>query len=152
MKSSLISLECRKLCFIRCVYAIGLQIGAQYLLLATFLFFVNFDILHPINWITDTCHLMLSFYTWLCIVPLIISVAAYGFLLGKSQLSVHKYYSSRFLWICGSFLRKTGFLAIHLIVGFSTAWVYSRFLHHDYKYVTQKLPVRNNKDLFFLEF
>ncbi|XP_055853415.1 nucleoporin Ndc1 [Episyrphus balteatus] len=131
--SSAVNLECKKLCMFRCLYAVGLSIAMQYLLLTIFLLFVNFDIFHPITWIATTFRLMYSFYTWLSIMPLISSVIVFGILLGKSFLSVKKYYATRFRWFFGTALRKFTFLGIHLMVGFLTAWLYARFLHPDYR-------------------
>ncbi|XP_055907094.1 nucleoporin Ndc1 [Eupeodes corollae] len=131
--SSAVTLECKKLCMFRCLYAVGLSIAMQYFLLTVFLLLVNFHILHPVNWITTTFGLIFSFYTWLSIMPLISSVIVFGILLGKSFLSVKKYYATRFRWFIGTVLRKFAFLGIHLMVGFLTAWLYARFLHEDYR-------------------
>lgn len=128
-----ITMECKKICLFRCLSAVGLSVGVQFMLLAVFLLFVNFHILHPIGWIAGTIGVMLSFCTWLSIIPLISAAVIYGMLLGNSHLAVKKYYTSRFQWLLGTALRKATFLFVHVIVGFLTAWLYARFLHDDYK-------------------
>ncbi|XP_065365791.1 nucleoporin Ndc1 [Calliphora vicina] len=135
--SSLI-LECKKLCLYRCLSAVALSISMQFILLAIFLLFVNFHVLHPVMWITETVGLMFSFYTWLSIMPLISAVIIYGILLGKSHLAVKKYYTTRFRWLLGTAVRKLAFFFIHIAMGFLTTWLYARYLHMDYRSLLYK--------------
>lgn len=131
--SSAAALECKKLCMFRCLNAVGLSIAMQYILLTIFLLFVNFDIFHPINWISTTFSVMTSFYTWVSTMPLISAVIVFGVLLGNSFLGVKKYYPSRFRWFIATALRKFLFFVIHLMMGFLTAWLYARFLQEEYR-------------------
>ena len=131
--SSSIILECKKLCIIRCLTAVSLSVCSQFLLLALFLLFVNFDLLHPLQWISGTIGLMFSVYTWFSILPLIASVILYGILLGSSYLAVKHYFASRFRWVIGHFVRKLLFFGAHVLVGFLTAWLYVKFLRLDFR-------------------
>ena len=128
-----IILECKKLCIIRCLTAVALSVGSQFLLLGIFLLFVKFDLLHPLQWLSDSVGLMFSIYTWFSIIPLIAAVVVYGILLGSSLLAVPRYYGSRFQWLLGNFMRKCLFLMAHLLMGFLTAWLYVKFLRFDFR-------------------
>uniref|UniRef100_A0A034W4Q1 Nucleoporin Ndc1 n=1 Tax=Bactrocera dorsalis TaxID=27457 RepID=A0A034W4Q1_BACDO len=125
--------ECKKLCLRRCMLALSYSIAMQYLLLGFFLFFVNFHVLHPLNWISGTISVLFSLYTWFSILPLIGSVVLYTILLGKSFLAVKRYYPTRFQWFIYTAPRKALFFTLHLLVGYLTAWLYTSFLHVDYR-------------------
>ncbi|XP_075154213.1 nuclear division cycle 1 [Haematobia irritans] len=136
--STTIVLECKKLCLYRCLTAVALSIMMQFFLLTVFLLFVNFHPFHLLNWITETFGLVFSFYTWLSIMPLISAVIIYGILLGKSHLAVKQYHGTRFKWLLGTVVRKSLFLMTHIVVGFLTAWLYTRYLHMDYRSLVYK--------------
>lgn len=105
----------------------------QFLLLALFLLFVNFSILHPISWIVETFRLILSIYTWLWITPLSSAVIVYGIFLGKSYLNEKQTYRTRFMIIYKTTIPKFIFFGLHFIVGLFTTVLYTRFLSADYK-------------------
>ncbi|XP_017492313.1 PREDICTED: nucleoporin Ndc1 [Rhagoletis zephyria] len=128
-----ILVECKKLCLRRCMAALVYSIAMQYMLLGIFLFFINFQVLHPLKWVGDTVGLFFSFYTWFSILPLIGAVILYCILLGKSFLVVKRYYATRFQWLVYSAPRKALFLVLHLLVGYLTAWLYANFWHVDYR-------------------
>lgn len=130
--SSPAELECKKLCVRRCLFAVTFGIAIQYLLLSIFLLLVNFSLLHPIQWVTETFSLVFSVYTWLKITPLISALVLYGIFLGNSFLAVPKYYPSRFAWLCGTFLKKWVSFVLHALLGFLTAWLYAGFLSEEY--------------------
>ncbi|XP_004524274.1 nucleoporin Ndc1 [Ceratitis capitata] len=125
--------ECKKLCLRRCMLALVYSIGVQYLLLGFFLFFINFQVLHPLRWISDTISLLFSFYTWFSIIPLIGAVVLYSILLGKSFLAVKRYYPTRFQWLIYTAPRKVLFFILHLLVGYLTTWLYANYWHVDYR-------------------
>ncbi|KAL5284259.1 NDC1 family protein [Megaselia abdita] len=129
-------LECKKILVYRCLHAVGFSLATQYFLLAVFLLFVNFHPLHPISWISSTVGLVFSFYTWFCSMPLIAATIVYGIFLGNAHLAGRKYYSSRFSWLVAKTPKKAAFFAIHGVLGFLTAWLYSRFLGEDYRNLT----------------
>lgn len=143
-------IESKKIFVLRCFHAVLLSAGLQFLLLAVFLLFVNFNIFHPIKWIAETISLVLSFYTWFCIMPLISVTITYSLLLGNSYLAVRKYYSTRISWIYGTGLRKISFLGIYIMIGFLTAWLYSRFLKDDYKSIIVECFEGNCLNLRFM--
>lgn len=128
-----VELECKKVCAIRCLYAVICNVAMQFLLLALFLLFVNFSIWHPINWIMQTFRLILSVYTWLYITPLISVVIVYGFHLGKSYLKEKQMYRTRFMIIYKTTLPKCVFFTLHFLIGILTTWLYTRFLSNDYQ-------------------
>lgn len=126
-------LECRKICVERFIYAILYSVGAQYLLLTVFLLLVNFSVLHPIGWILGSFQLLFSLSTWLWIMPLISAVVVHGILLAKSHLSEAKYCPTRFQQIYRSVVHKSTLLLVNSVVGFLTAWLYTRFLRDEYR-------------------
>lgn len=131
---SFLILECKKRCLYRCLSAVAISITMQFFLLAVFLLFINFHVMHPVMWITETVGILFSFYTWLSIMPLISAVIIYGILLGKSHLAVKKYYATRFRWLIATAVRKFTFFLVHITMGFLTIWLYARYLHMDYRY------------------
>ncbi|KAL9897784.1 nuclear division cycle 1 [Glossina fuscipes fuscipes] len=128
--------KCKMLLLSRCLIALVLSVFMQYLLLAVFLLFVNFNALHPMRWLKETSSLIFSFYTWVVITPLIVSIVIYAILLGKSHLAIKRYYASRFVWLVKTFPRKLSFLGIHIVMGLLTACTYTQFLHEDYRSLT----------------
>ncbi|XP_053946640.1 nucleoporin Ndc1 [Anastrepha ludens] len=128
-----IAVECKKLCLFRCMLALTNSITMQCLLLGIFLLFINFQVLHPVRWISETISLLFSLYTWLSILPLNGAIVLYGILLGKSFLSVKRYYPTRFQWLVYTAPRKVLFLVLHLLIGYLSAWLYSNFWHVDYR-------------------
>lgn len=131
--ASTAELECKKILVYRCLHAVGFSIATQYFLLAVFLLFVNFHPLHPLSWITSSVGLVLSFYAWFCIMPLIAATVIYGIFIGNAHLANKKYYHSRFSLLIAKTPKKSAFLAIHGFLGFLTAWLYSRFLGEDFR-------------------
>lgn len=127
--------KCKVLLLSRCLIALVLSVFMQYLLLAVFLLFINFNALHPMRWLKESSSLIFSFYTWVVITPLIASIFIYAILLGKSHLAIKRYYASRFVWLVKTFPRKLSFLGIHIVVGLLTACTYTKFLHEDYRWV-----------------
>lgn len=127
-----IDIECKKICVVRCLSAVVCSVAMQFMLLTIFLLFVNFNIFHPIAWITSTFWLIFSIYTWLWILPLISIVILYGIYLGKSYLNGRPTYGTRFVAFFKQFLPKSLFLGLHCLIGFLTTWLYSRFLESDY--------------------
>lgn len=125
-------LECKRICVLRCVYAILYSVVMQNLLLTLFLLFVNFSVFHPLAWITDTIALLLSFSTWLCLIPLISIIVIHGIFLGKTYIDEQVYHPTRFSLLCKTSLRQAIMLTIHTLIGFLTAWVYAKFLHGAY--------------------
>lgn len=127
-----INLECKKLCIRRCFYALAYSVTAQYFLLTVFLLYVNYSVLHPISWMMTTISTILSGYTWMCALPLIMVVIMYGICLGRVYLAERHYHATRFSRICKTCLDQTLFLVVHVAIGFLTTWLYSRFMHVDY--------------------
>lgn len=131
-------LELKKLCAQRCLFAVIYTVGAQFLLLTTYLLFVKFSPFHPIGWFFATIGSIFSWRTWICLVPLIGIVVLHGIVLAKTQLAEHHYYSTRFVRIVKSSGRKLALFGIHVAIGFLTAWLYARFLPFHYTYFYAK--------------
>lgn len=130
---STVELECKKICAVRCIHAVIYNVAMQFVLLALFVLFVNFSVLHPINWIMETFRLILSIYTWLWITPLISAVIVYGIFLGKSYIHERKIYRTRFMIMYKTTFPKCLFFGLHFLVGYFTTVLYTRFLSEDYK-------------------
>lgn len=128
-----VEMECKRICVIRCLRAVACNVAMQFLLLALFLLFVNFSIWHPIDWVVHTFRLILSIYTWLYIAPLISVVIIYGIYLDKSYLSEKQMYRNRVMIIYKTTLPKCLFFTLHFLIGWLTAWMFSRFLSEDYQ-------------------
>ncbi|XP_055639963.1 nucleoporin Ndc1 [Toxorhynchites rutilus septentrionalis] len=147
-------IECRKICIERFVYAILYSVGAQFVLLTVFLLLVNLSLLHPITWIAGSFRLVFSLSTWLWIMPLISAVIIHGMFLAKSYLSEIKYCPTRFQQLYRTFKQKSILLSVNCVVGFLTAWLYTRFLRDEYRVLF--LPsekgtfILNEKYLFLL--
>lgn len=125
--------QCKRICVLRCLHAVTCNVAMQFLLLASFLLFVNFSVWHPIEWMVQTFKLILSIYTWLYITPLISIVIIYGIYLGKSYLREQQMYRTRFMIIYKTTLPKCLFFTLHFLIGYLTTWLYSRFLSEDYQ-------------------
>jgi len=126
-------LTCKLMLFSRCMRAVLLSVAVQFLLLTVFLLFVNFELMHPLEWVTGTFSLVCSFYTWFACIPLIAAVVLYGVTLSQQHLAERRYYSTRFQWMRYNAPRKLLFLGTHLFVGYLTAWLYTGYLHSDYR-------------------
>ncbi|EDV53950.1 nucleoporin Ndc1 [Drosophila erecta] len=138
MSASSSSNACKLLLLGRCLRAVLLSVAIQFLLLTVFLLFVNFQLLHPLAWVTGTLRLVASWYTWFASIPLVASVVFYGVVLCQQHLSERPYCPTRFRWLLHYGPRKLLFLGAHLMVGLLTAWLYTGYLHTDYQHLRYK--------------
>lgn len=118
----------------RCLRGAILSVVVQYLLLTVFLLFVNFELLHPLNWLAGTLRLVCSWYTWFASILLISAVLLYGVTLTQQHLAERRYCATRYRWLIQNGPRKLLFLGAHLFLGYLTAWLYSGYLHTDYRF------------------
>lgn len=130
-----IALKCKRICVLRCLYAICWNVILQYVLLAVFLLFINFNIFHPIQWILNTSSSLLSFYTFIRIIPLITGISFYGIVMGKMYLAETIYYPTKFMELYKTCIKQLLFYTSHTFFGFITVWFYIKFLHTDYNYL-----------------
>nr|AAZ73088.1 NDC1 [Drosophila melanogaster] len=138
MSASSSSNACKLLLLGRCLRAVLLSVAIQFLLLTVFLLFVNFQLLHPLAWVTGTLRLVASWYTWFASIPLVASVVLYGVILCQQHLSERRYCPTRYRWLLHYGPRKVLFLFAHLLVGLLTAWLYTGYLHTDYQHLKYK--------------
>ncbi|XP_062534672.1 nucleoporin Ndc1-like [Armigeres subalbatus] len=147
-------LEGRKICVERFIYAIVCSVGVQFVLLTIFLLLVNFSLLHPIGWIAGSFRLVVSLSTWMWILPLISAVIVHGICLAKSYLAGIQYCPTRFQQIYRSIITQSVMLVVNCVVGFLTAWFYTRFLRNDYSVLflpkENGISILNEKYLFLL--
>ncbi|KAH8311544.1 hypothetical protein KR044_006788, partial [Drosophila immigrans] len=128
-------LSCKLALFRRCVRAVLLSVAVQFLLLAIFLLFVNFELWHPLQWVAGTLRLVCSFYTWFASLPLLAAVVLYGITLSQQHLAERRYCGTRYRWLVHNGAGKLLFLGAHLLVGYLTAWLYAGYLHSDYRHL-----------------
>ncbi|KAH8351310.1 hypothetical protein KR084_003219 [Drosophila pseudotakahashii] len=138
MSASSSSNACKLLLLGRCLRAVLLSVAIQFLLLTVFLLSVNFQLLHPLAWVTGTLRLVASWYTWFASIPLVASVVLYGVSLCQQHLSERPYCPTRYRWLLHYGPRKLLFLGAHLLVGFLTAWLYTGYMHTDYQHLRYK--------------
>ncbi|KAH8243117.1 hypothetical protein KR032_004721 [Drosophila birchii] len=138
MSASSSSNACKLLLLGRCLRAILLSVAIQFLLLTVFLLSVNFQLLNPLAWVTETLGLVASWYTWFASIPLVGAVVLYGVSLCQQHLSERPYCPTRYRWLLHYGPRKLLFLSAHILVGFLTAWLYSGYLHTDYQHLRYK--------------
>ncbi|XP_016978523.1 nucleoporin Ndc1 [Drosophila rhopaloa] len=138
MSASSSSNACKLLLLGRCLRAVLLSVAIQFLLLTVFLLSVNFQLLHPLSWVTGTLRLVASWYTWFASIPLVASVVLYGVSLCQQHLSERPYCPTRYRWLLHYGPRKLLLLGAHLLVGFLTAWLYTGYLHTDYQHLRYK--------------
>nr|XP_029712592.1 nucleoporin Ndc1-like [Aedes albopictus] len=147
-------LECRKICVERFIYAIVYSVAVQFVLLTVFLLLVNFSLLHPVAWIVGSFRLMVSLSTWIWILPLVSAVIVHGVFLAKSYLAGIRYCPTRFQQIYRSIITQSILLVVNCVVGFLTAWLYTRFLRDDYRIMFLSKEgagsILNEKYLFLL--
>ncbi|XP_062558395.1 nucleoporin Ndc1-like [Armigeres subalbatus] len=147
-------LEGRKICVERFIYAIVCSVGVQFVLLTIFLLLVNSSLLHPIGWIAGSFRLVVSLSTWMWILPLISAVIVHGICLAKSYLAGIQYCPTRFQQIYRSIITQSVMLVVNCVVGFLTAWFYTRFLRNDYSVLflpkENGISILNEKYLFLL--
>ncbi|XP_017861793.1 PREDICTED: nucleoporin Ndc1 [Drosophila arizonae] len=125
---------CKLLLFGRCVRAVLLSVGVQFLLLTVFLLLINFELFHPLNWIMSSLRLVCSFYTWFACIPLLGAIVFYGMTLSHQHLAERRYWPTRYRWLLHNGPQKLLFLFAHAIVGYLTAWLYTGYLHTDYRH------------------
>ncbi|XP_050069298.1 nucleoporin Ndc1 [Anopheles maculipalpis] len=123
----------RKICTERFILSIGYSLLQQYLLVTIFLLFINFSILHPLNWIVGTVRLLVSFYPWIASVPLAVAVTLHGIVLAKSCLLESRYHSTYFLKLYRNLVQRSVLLFTNGTIGCLTAWLYTRFLRDEYR-------------------
>lgn len=123
----------RKICTERFVTSIYYCLLQQYLLVTIFLLFINFSILHPINWIVGTVRLLVSFYPWIASVPLAIAVVVHGIVLAKSCLLETRYHSTYCQQLYRNLIQRSILLLTNGTIGCLTAWLYTRFLRDEYR-------------------
>ncbi|XP_035901872.1 nucleoporin Ndc1 isoform X1 [Anopheles stephensi] len=123
----------RKICTERFILSICYSLLQQYLLVTIFLLFINFSILHPINWIVGTVRLLVSFYPWIASVPLAVGVTVHGVVLAKSCLLESRYHSTNFLKLYRNLIQRSALLLTNGTIGCLTAWLYTRFLRDEYR-------------------
>lgn len=123
-----IALECKKLCVRRCFYAVLYSLAGQIILLLSYLLFVQFNPVRPLDWLTGTIAAILSWRTWLCLIPLLAAVIGHGILLGKAQLAERRYHAHRFALLAHTVAPMAALLAAHMLIGGLTGWLYVRYL------------------------
>lgn len=121
--------QCKRITVDRFLQATLYSIVAQIAPVTIFLLFVNFNILHPIKWFLDTGRLVFSVYTWIYMMPLILSVSIHGIIWSKVFLSRTNYYRNRFMMFLNTSSKKTVLLLSHSVVGFFTAWIFVKILN-----------------------
>lgn len=126
--------ECKNLQKERFTYAIFYSIAIQYILLLVFLLFVNFDLLHPINWLKSTLLILISIKTWLWTIPLISTIVLFGIFNMKPFLKERIYYRSRFSKLVQTLPQESIILFLNAWIGIFTACLYKRYLRDDYRY------------------
>lgn len=130
-----VALECHKLCVRRCVYAVLYSVCAQFALLATFLLFVHFSPLHPLDWLYRTVADLLSPLTWLRLLPLLAAVVVHGLLLGKAQLATRPFHANRVTACTRNATRQAALLGAHAAVGLLSAWLFAGHLPAGYAHL-----------------
>lgn len=143
MSSTTIS-SCKLILFGRCLRGVILSVVVQYLLLTVFLLFVNFELLHPLDWLAGTLRLVCSWYTWFASILLISAVVLYGVTLTQQHLAERRYCATRYRWLIQNGPRKLLFLGAHLFLGYLTAWLYTGYLHTDYRFEQSTLIKQYN--------
>lgn len=123
------AMQCKRITVDRFLLATLYSLVAQLAPVTIFLLAVNFNLFHPITWLLDTTRLILSAYTWLYTLPLIISVCTHGVVWSKVFLSRTHYHRNRFMLILNSGTQKLALLLTHTLVGFFTAWLFVRILN-----------------------
>uniref|UniRef100_A0A182N9U4 Nucleoporin NDC1 n=1 Tax=Anopheles dirus TaxID=7168 RepID=A0A182N9U4_9DIPT len=123
----------RKICTERFISSICYCLLQQYFLVTIFLLFINFSILHPINWIIGTVRLLVSFYPWLASVPLAVAVTIHGIVLAKTCLLETRYHPTYFIQLYHSFIQRSVLLFTNGTIGCLSAWLYTRFLRDEYR-------------------
>lgn len=116
--------QCKRIIFERCMIATLFGIVAQITPVLIFLLFINFNLLHPITWLWQTCRLMLSVYTWLYLFLLVIAAAIYGVVWSKIYYWGTSFYRNRILLFLNTLGRKTASLCTHILIGLVTAWIF----------------------------
>lgn len=122
------AVQCKRITVDRFLMATLYSIAAQIAPVTIFLLFVNFNVLHPITWLLDTSRLVFSIYTWIYMMPLVLSVATHGIIWSKVFLSRTDYHPNRFMLILNTCTKKAALLLTHTLVGFFTAWLFVKIL------------------------
>lgn len=98
----------------------------QFLLLFVFIFSVNFNIFHPLSWLTDCVYIFLSLHVWLKLLVFLIIIFIQGEVCKKDYVTGPLYYSSRFEKVKHMFsMRNVLLLLLHMVIGFTVFWIYS---------------------------
>lgn len=120
--------QCKRMSVERFTRATVYSLAAQITPLTIFLLFINFNIFHPLTWISQTVRLIFSISTWLYMAPLIMVVFLHGVVLSKIYMTRTSYYKNRFVLFLKTCGRKMMSLFTHFLVGFQTAWMFVKIL------------------------
>ncbi|KAK9504786.1 hypothetical protein O3M35_008972 [Rhynocoris fuscipes] len=115
----------RELCLKRILRAVIWNIFVQGVFVNVYLFLINIDIFHPLNWLGQWTSSLCSIYTWLYFIPLTLVIVAQGILCSRDYITLQPYYSTRFsffLQMLSAHSQKVAFL--HMFIGILIPWIY----------------------------
>ncbi|CAH1118789.1 unnamed protein product [Phaedon cochleariae] len=135
-------------------YSIVSSVFSQLALLLVYVLLSNINILHPIDWVLSTLKTFTSLTTWLFVIPFITLVFAQSIICAKDYVFKSSYCSTRFQKFISIFsVHNIVLLALNIIVGTTSVWLFSSLGGTQYQYLTRNCKGQSyclNEGSFFL--
>ncbi|KAG5882134.1 hypothetical protein JTB14_005963 [Gonioctena quinquepunctata] len=135
-------------------YSVICSVFSQLILLVIYVFVLNFNIIHPLDWILDTLRTFASFSTWLFIIPFITIVFAQSIICAKDYVFKSSYCSTRFQQFISVFsVHNLVLLSLNIVVGSTSVWLFLSLVEGNHQNLTSVCRGKNyclNEGTLFL--
>lgn len=106
-------------------YSVVCSVLSQLVLLQIYVFILNFNILHPWQWVLSTFHIFTSISTWLFVIPFMTIIFAQSIICAKDYVFKSSYCSTRFQKVISMFsVHNLILLILNVIVGVTLIWLF----------------------------
>lgn len=125
MEPNLAAVRCKQILLKKLSYAVVSSVFSQVFILVIFLFLVNFNLIHPKDWIKSTLSIFLSISTWLFLIPFSAIVFSQSAICAKDYVLQSNCCTTRFQKIFEILsTRNFVLLVLHVVTGGLQVWLY----------------------------
>lgn len=153
MEPNLAAVRCKQILLKKLSYAVVSSVFSQIFILVVFLFLVNFNLIHPSDWIKSTLSIFLSISTWLFLIPFSAIVFSQSAICAKDYVLQSNCCTTRFQKIFEILsTRNFVLLLLHVITGGLQVWLYVSLgrLYEDAPYDCKGKPCVRQQHVFLI--
>lgn len=137
-------------------YAVTSSVLSQLFILQFYIFLVNINVFHPVQWIMAAFRSLTSFSTWLFMIPFLAIIFAQSLICAKDYVIKPSYCSTRFQKFIATFsLHNLALSTLHIIVGAILIWLFLSISEGEYRNLFDRCKGQIyclNEGTFFLIF